>query len=57
MLLESTMILAQERGAMNQTIAESVLRQPVVGVNLRPGALRDQLGDQPTLLVFLRHFG
>jgi len=42
---------------MNQTIAESVLRQPVVGVNLRPGALRDQLGDQPTLLVFLRHFG
>ena len=57
MLLESTVILAQERGAMNQTIAENVLRQPVVGVNLRVGALRDQLGDQPTLLVFLRHFG
>jgi hypothetical protein len=22
-----------------------------------PGSLRDQLGDRPTLLVFLRHFG
>ncbi len=26
------------------------------GVNLKPGTLRDQLGDVPTLLVFLRHF-
>jgi hypothetical protein len=42
---------------MNQTIAESVLRQPVIGVNLRPGGLAEQLGDQSTLLVFLRHFG
>ena len=27
------------------------------GVNLAPGSLRDQLGDEPRLLVFLRHFG
>ncbi len=27
------------------------------GVNLQPGTLREQLGDGPTLLVFLRHFG
>jgi len=27
------------------------------GINLQPGTLRDQLGDIPTLLVFLRHFG
>lgn len=29
----------------------------VAGLNLRPGSLGNQLGDQPTLLVFLRHFG
>jgi len=29
----------------------------VEGVNLRPGSLRDQLGAEPTLLYFLRHFG
>ena len=42
---------------MNQTIADSLLRRPVAGVNLRPGGLADQLGNRPTLLVFLRHFG
>ncbi len=30
---------------------------PVKGRNLRPGALGEQLGPEPTLLVFLRHFG
>lgn len=30
---------------------------PVRGVNLRPGALADQLDDRPTLIVFLRHLG
>ena len=38
-------------------IDAKLLDQQVVGVNLQPGALRDQLSDQPTLLVFLRHFG
>ena len=42
---------------MTDTIPEAVLDQPVEGVNLRPGPLRDQLGDGPTLLVFLRHTG
>lgn len=30
---------------------------PVRGRNLRPGALADQFGPEPTLLVFLRHLG
>jgi hypothetical protein len=38
-------------------IDHTVLDTPVEGVRLRPGCLRDQLGDKPTLLVFLRHFG
>jgi len=38
-------------------IPAEVLDQPVVGVNLVPGTLRDQLGDGPTLLVFLRQLG
>lgn len=38
-------------------IPDAVLDRPVVGVNLKPGRLRDQLGDGITLLVFLRHFG
>ena len=32
-----------------------VLDAPVSGTNLVPGRLRDQLGDAPALLVFLRH--
>jgi len=39
------------------TIPDEVLDAPVSGVNLMPGTLRGQLGDRPTLLVFLRHFG
>jgi len=40
-----------------QRISEDILNTPVTGLNLRTGALRDQLGAGPTLLVFLRHFG
>jgi hypothetical protein len=38
-------------------IPSKVMQTEVRGVNLRPGALADQLGEQPVLLVFLRHFG
>lgn len=39
------------------TINPTVLAMPVTGTNLRSGTLRDQLGSEPTLLVFLRHSG
>ena len=35
----------------------ALLDQPVSGLNLTPGTLRDQLSGDRTLLVFLRHFG
>ena len=38
-------------------IPETLLTRTVVGVNLSPGRLADQLGSGMTLLVFLRHFG
>ncbi|HYE17101.1 MAG TPA: peroxiredoxin-like family protein [Tepidisphaeraceae bacterium] len=40
-----------------QTVPADILHAPVTGRNLRPGTLGDQLGDRPTLLAFLRHFG
>jgi hypothetical protein len=40
-----------------QAIAPEVLALPVVGNNLVPGTLADQLGKELTLLLFLRHFG
>jgi hypothetical protein len=40
-----------------ESIPDHILKEPVAGVNLAPGPLGDQLGDGPTLLVFLRHFG
>jgi hypothetical protein len=40
-----------------ERIAPELLDRFVTGANLMPGSLRDQLGDGPTLLVFLRHFG
>ena len=40
-----------------ERIPDALLARYVNGVNLMPGTLRDQLGDAPTLLVFLRHFG
>ena len=39
------------------TNLRDTLDLPVTGLNLRPGTLGDQLGDRPTLLVFLRHAG
>lgn len=40
------------------SIPDEILTRTVEGLNLRPGALRDQLDlERPTLLVFLRHFG
>jgi hypothetical protein len=41
----------------SESIPETVLARGVAGVNLSPGTLADQLGPDPTLLVFLRHFG
>ena len=38
-------------------IDRAILDAPVEGVNLRPGTLHDQVGTEPTLLYFLRHFG
>ena len=38
-------------------IPEQALARFVRGVNLMPGTLSDQLGDAPSLLVFLRYFG
>lgn len=40
-----------------ERIPDEVLDRITTGVNLMPGNLRAQLGDEPTLLVFLRHFG
>jgi hypothetical protein len=40
-----------------KSIPNAILDIPVAGVNLTPGALRQQLGETPTVLVFLRHFG
>jgi hypothetical protein len=40
-----------------ERIDGATLDSAVEGVNLRPGSLRDQLGAEPTLLYFLRHFG
>ena len=34
-----------------------LLATPVRGRNLRGTTLRDELAGEPTLLVFLRHFG
>lgn len=42
---------------MRLPLSPDVLSLPVTGVNLGPGTLADQLGDDVTLLVFLRHFG
>ena len=38
-------------------IPKALLEESVVGVNLVPGTLADQLADGPTLLVFLRQLG
>jgi peroxiredoxin len=38
-------------------IDDAILDSAVSGVNLIPGSLRDQLGDETVLLIFLRFFG
>ncbi|MFK7898159.1 MAG: SelL-related redox protein [Myxococcota bacterium] len=38
-------------------IPKETLDRAVTGVGLVPGTLRDQIGEEITLLVFLRHFG
>jgi hypothetical protein len=38
-------------------IPAELMNRPAEGVNLRPGTLGDNLGERPTLLVLLRHFG
>ena len=40
-----------------KTIRDDILELPVQGRNLVPGTLRDQLGDRPTVVAFLRHLG
>jgi hypothetical protein len=39
------------------SLSPDVLGLPVTGRGLRPGPLGAQLEGEPTLLVFLRHFG
>lgn len=38
-------------------IDSKLLNSAARGINLKPGTFADQLGDEPVLLVFLRHFG
>lgn len=38
-------------------IDSKLLNSAVSGINLKPGTFADQLGDEPVMLVFLRHFG
>ena len=42
---------------LGSTLPLDLLSTPVVGTHLRPGTFQDQLGERPTLLVFLRHLG
>ncbi len=42
---------------MIERIAAEILDAAVEGVKLRPGTLRNQVGSEASLLVFLRHFG
>ena len=38
-------------------ISEQLLNHPIEGVNLSGRTLKEELGDVPKLLVFVRHFG
>jgi hypothetical protein len=40
-----------------ERIPDDVLDRPVDGLNLTGVTLREQLGDRPTVLAFLRHLG
>jgi len=50
-------VVTQSGVATVERIPKAVLALPTSGVNLTPGAFGEQLSDQPTALVFLRHFG
>ena len=41
----------------DRTVTTEIPDQAVQGRHLRAGPLAAQLGPEPTLLVFLRHFG
>jgi|GEM_PF-6227912 len=45
------------RNRAEARVPSLLLDRRVSGWNLVDGSLRDQLGDEATLLVFLRHFG
>ena len=38
-------------------VPDKVLDRPIEGSNLAGATLREELGNEPRLLVFLRHFG
>jgi hypothetical protein len=40
-----------------QTIPQHILDRPLSGYNITDSSLRAEIGNAPTLLVFLRHFG
>lgn len=40
-----------------ERIAGEILTMPIEGINLSSTTLGDLIHSQPTLLVFLRHFG
>jgi hypothetical protein len=40
-----------------RTLPEGLLERPVEGRRLRGRTLGEELGEEPTLVVFLRHFG
>jgi hypothetical protein len=40
-----------------KSIPKTILETPIAGVNLNANTLRQELGETPTVLVFLRHFG
>ncbi len=42
---------------MISIISAEMLDRPISGLNLQAETLRGAIGEQPTLLVFLRHFG
>ena len=46
-------------GAMRtgDVVPDRLLDRPLVGANLTGATLRDEIGGEPTLFVFLRHFG
>jgi hypothetical protein len=44
-------------GAADPLADPAVIDRPVFGANLRGRTFREELGQGPTLLVFLRHFG